>query len=119
MIVVVAASAYLMFAETSSGSSCSRAAGEAEQCTSYSRTLVEDQGEAILLLLAIPVALSGAVFWLLAANGDRSLAVGLAGLFLALCVISIFSIGILYVPGALLLLTAGLLYTRKTEISSV
>jgi hypothetical protein len=115
MIAVSFASAYFLFADTSRGSSCTVVAGGDQQCSSYSRTLVEDQGAWVLALLAAPVVLTGIVFWLIATSGDRSLAVGVAVLFLGFCVISIFSIGAFYILGALLLLTAGLLYRRPRE----
>jgi hypothetical protein len=108
-LAVAAATAgtiFLTFSHTESGSSCFSTPGATPTCTSYSRTLVEEQGTWIVLLLLIPVLLASAVLGLITQRAGRPLAAGLAGVFLTFCVISIFSIGGFYITAAFLLLLA-------------
>jgi len=71
-----------------------------------SRTLIEENGAWVLLLLAVPLALTFAglasVRWRL----PRALTWATAVALLAACSIAIFSIGAFFLPAALLLLAA-------------
>jgi hypothetical protein len=109
LIAVIAGSAYLAFADTSSGMVCTASPGEATQCVSYSRTLVEDQGAWIITLLLAPIALAGSVLALMLRPGLRAAEIAVAGVLFLLCLISILSIGGFYILGAFLLLIAAAL----------
>ena len=82
-----------------------------EFCISSSRTLAEQNGDWVLAFVALPVALSAVVF--VSATGLLPLprSVGWAALvvLLAGCLITGFSIGLLFFPAALLALFAMLL----------
>jgi hypothetical protein len=84
-------------------------------CTSSSRTLAAENGDWVLAFVALPVALTAVVFVsatgllpLPRAAGWTAVIVLLAG-----CLITGFSIGLLFVPAAFLALAAMALWTRR------
>jgi len=72
-------------------------------CTS----LIAENGMRVALYLAIPILIT-TVAVILARAGQRRPALALAFLFLGLCVLGAFSIGLFFVPAALVLLVAAL-----------
>ena len=81
------------------------------EVTRFSSTLVETNGLYAMLLLLIPILLTGIA--LLAIQfpnrgqpGRKVLLWGLAVVFLGLCAVAMFSVGLFYVPAALALLVA-------------
>ena len=88
--------------EVSGESQCRRVQGE---------TLVEQQGGAAVLLLAVPVVLSLAVLLALLWRPGCALAPALVLTFANL--IALASIGLLYLPATLLCLTAAVLGRRN------
>ena len=85
--------------------SCTSSGGET-RCTSSSSTLLEETGPTLLLFLAIPILITvlglvgTLVRWPLFVRWLN------AGVFVFLCIITGFSIGLFYIPAALLLLVS-------------
>lgn len=74
------------------------------------RNLVQQNGAGVLLWLALPPALSGLALLLLHRTRFRSIAYGTAALLLlAFAVVSVMSIGLFYLPGALAMTVAAAL----------
>jgi hypothetical protein len=67
-------------------------------------SLLESEGPTVLLPLAVPVLLAGVAL----ACRDRTVSLTTAGLCLAGCLVAAASIGLFFLPAALLLLAAGL-----------
>jgi hypothetical protein len=114
LVLVSVGSSYLLVVDTSSGTSCTSSPAE---CTSYSETLVEDQGAGVLVLLLAPIVIAGFVTWGLVTQPARTFELPLAALFLLFCIISIFSIGAFYFLGAFVLLLATISDCRSRDAS--
>lgn len=110
-LAALAATLFLAFGAAYSGHTCTGGV-----CTSDSRTLIEENGSWVLILLAIPVALSGIIFVSVLPNvswdkyAGRAAAVGL----LLFCVALVVSLGLLFLPSLLLAIIA-LVLDRKRE----
>jgi hypothetical protein len=81
-------------------------------------TLIEVNGLSVLPLLLAPVLLTALALLVLnvtkAGSRGRKVALWLsAGLLLGFCVVAIASVGILYLPAALALLTAAIITSRQ------
>ncbi|MPZ49177.1 MAG: hypothetical protein GEU75_07740 [Dehalococcoidia bacterium] len=78
-----------------------------EECTSSSKSLLEDGDDrAVLLLTAIPLAFTATALALTRRAGYKALRWLLASVFLCLCLLTGFTIGIFYLPAALISLAA-------------
>ena len=102
------AALFLVLAPSYTERSCTVTAGGEEVCISSSRTLVEENGNWVLAFVALPIALTAVVFVsatdllpLPRAAGWAAVVILLAG-----CLITGFSIGLLFFPAALLALAA-------------
>ena len=105
VLAMLAASTLFLFADSYAGSSCTTTDGVRE-CTEGSSTLMEKNGRGVLAILAIPVVLAGAVATLVWLRGPRKLAIALAVLLLLACMVAAASVGLFFVPGAVLALVA-------------
>ena len=81
--------------------------------TRYTATLIEVNGLYVVLLLLVPVLLSGIAVWVVRGadggrTGRRVLLWVLAIVLLGLCALSILSIGVFYLPAALAMLVAAI-----------
>ncbi len=106
LLAAVLAAAFLSFANTYSGESCEISPGSMRECSSDSATLVEQNGIWVYGLLAIPIAITASVLAAIAYRLPKGIEWLLAGLALTGCVIAIFSIGVFFLPAALLLVSA-------------
>lgn len=110
LALTLAADAFLLLADTYSSESCSVSPDGTGYCFSSSSSLIQENGEWVLLLLAVPTVLAGVVFLLsLSQSVSRTaklLSRAAAVLFLAGCLVTGFSIGLFYLPAALACLLA-------------
>jgi len=113
LLVALLAAAVLTFANTYSGQSCEVTPGSVANCTNDSRTLIQENGKWVLGLFAVPVALAAGVVAAIAYRLPSAIEWLLAFAALAACVVAIFSIGIFFVPTALLLLAAAATDRRR------
>jgi hypothetical protein len=99
----------LTFVPTYSNQSCRVGTDGAQECSSDSSTLVEENWEGVLLFLTVPFLM--AAFGLATTLMHVPKAAGWtnAVLFLALCILTGFSIGLLHIPAGLLLLMSMIL----------
>src|SRR5688572_22513321 len=95
--------------------------GASMVCSTDSRTMLEESGAGVFFYLMIPILLSVLGFLVAFFQLPRVLGWINAGVFGFLCFITGFSIGLLYMPSALLLLVSVALDERKdgrTEAAS-
>jgi hypothetical protein len=111
------ASLFFTFADTYSGSSCTAVPEGATSCTDTSSTFLAVNGTSAAILLVIPLLLAGATFALLSrrAEAARTLALAPAIALLLACGVAVFSIGLLYLPAALLCLAATIIDRRALD----
>ena len=111
------AALFLVLAPSYTERMCTVTAGGEEVCISSSRSLAEENGDWVLAFVALPVTLTALVF--VSATGLLPLprAIGWAAVFVLLagCLITGFSIGLLFVPAALLALAAMILSTARRD----
>jgi hypothetical protein len=117
VLAAVLAAAFLSFANTYSGESCEVVPGSAGECSDTSGTLAEENGKWVYGLLAVPVVIAAAGLAAIACCLPKGIAWSLAGLALAGCLIAIFSIGVFFLPAALLLLSAAATDRARVEHS--
>ncbi len=106
LLAALLAAAFLSFADTYSGESCEVTAGSSPECTSTSRTLAEENGKWVYALLSVPIGTAAATWAAIAFHLPKGIEWSLVGLALAACVVALFSIGVFFLPAALLLLAA-------------
>lgn len=106
LLVAVLAAGILSFADTYSGQSCEASPGRDTVCTDTSATLVEENGKWVYGLLAVPIVISVAALTAVAFHLPKGIEWSLAGLALLGCALAIFSVGIFFLPSALLLVAA-------------
>jgi len=110
LLAALAASGVLTFAPVYRSISCTADSNGAEsaRCISGSSTLVEENGTQVLVFLAIPVAIAllGLVSSVRPVRIPRFLEWTNVIVLLALVLLTGFSIGLLYLPAAILLLIA-------------
>ena len=99
---------YLVFADTYTSRTCITTAEGVVECTSSSRTLIEENGSWVLLLLAIPVLLTAAGLLATYPQADVPWLAAwvVAVLYALLCIFAIAPFGLFFVPSAFLLLVA-------------
>jgi hypothetical protein len=106
LLAAVLAAGFLSFADTYSGQTCEASPGRDTVCTDSSATLVEENGKWVYGLLAVPIAITVGALTTVAFRLPRGIEWSLAGLALLGCVIAIFSVGVFFLPAALLLVAA-------------
>lgn len=110
LTAALAADAVLILVDTYRGVSCTSVGSAESSCTSTSASLVEMNGERVLLLLAVPTLLAALVLLLVSpvalAHVPGVLAWVVASFFLACCIAAGFSIGLFYLPAAALCFAA-------------
>lgn len=100
MLSFIAAS-LLIFVDTYSSRSCSADSSGVMQCVDSSSTLIEENGAWVLILLSVPVTLALGIY-LSIELGASSLVKGLlAAVFVGTCVVAITSVGLFFLPAAL------------------
>jgi hypothetical protein len=115
LFLALVGAGFLIFAETYSGQSCSNGADDVYRCVDTSATLIEMNGNWVLALLGLPIALAAAQH-LLVANGAPGLITGvIAAAFLGFCLVAIFSIGIFFLPSAVAALLAATVRHNRTD----
>lgn len=114
ILTAVLAAGFLTFADTYSSERCEATPGQETQCSSESRTLIEENGKWVLGLLAVPIAFSAGVAAAITYRLPVGVAWSLAILALAACLIAIFSLGAFFLPAALLLIAAAAMDRRGT-----
>lgn len=77
-----------------------------EQCTTETRSLLEDGNAAVVLpVAALPVVITATALWLTLQEGRfKSWRWGLSALYFVACMITGFSIGLFFLPSSFLLL---------------
>lgn len=114
----VAAGSYLLFAPLGTSSSSSMTASDGGtvilDSTTSNETLVDREGTGVLVVVLIPIGLA-----LVAALARRRWAmptrIGAGVTLTVLCVLGMLSIGVFYLPAAILLLVAGLKTNRQPQ----
>jgi hypothetical protein len=114
LTTAVAGSSALIWTDTETGSSCTIQPDQPRECTSYSRTLVEENGYWFLGVILAPVVACLAGFSLILKRGDIGLEWALAGIFFFICLVTIFTFGAFFILAAFLLLIATALDRRKS-----
>ena len=111
------AALFLSFGTSYTERSCTASASGDEVCVSSSRTLAEENGDWVLAFLAVPLGFTALVFLTATRLLPLPRAVGWAAVvvLLAGCLITGFSIGMLFVPAALLALAAMALDRPKRD----
>jgi hypothetical protein len=106
--VALLAFVYLTFGDTYSGQVCNVSPGGTSECASESSTLIEENGSRVLIPLAIPVIVTGLIAATLAGMIElpRPAVWLIAGGLLGFCLLTGFSIGLFFLPAALLLVIA-------------
>jgi hypothetical protein len=117
LFVGVLAAVLLTFVDAYSGSSCEVTPGRVETCSDTSRTLVEENGRWVLLLLAVPVALAAGVLLAIRYRMPVVIEWLLASIAFAGCALAIFSVGIFFLPMTFLLFAAALTDRRGATAS--
>ena len=107
------AGAWLAFGPTYQGVSATLPGESAGETARFSATLIEVNGLRVVPLLLLPILLSGIAVWAIqgtdAMNKRRIVLLWvLAVSLLGFCAVSIFSIGVFYLPVALALLVAAI-----------
>jgi hypothetical protein len=109
----------MLFGPTIRTLSCETTPGSGvQECTESSETLLENEDDAhVIGLAAVPVGLTASTTLLALLAPSRRIPRWLmAGLFLFLCVLSGFTIGIYFLPSALLLImSVGMDEARASE----
>src|SRR5688572_15884057 len=95
----------LILTDTSTGSSCT-SVGLILTCTSYSRTLLEDQGPLMLVPIAGPVLVNTIVAGLILKQANKDYAWVLSVTLFFICLVTIFTFGAYFILAALLILVA-------------
>ncbi|HEU0072424.1 MAG TPA: hypothetical protein VFS30_00295 [Dehalococcoidia bacterium] len=106
LLAGVLAAGFLSFADSYSGQTCEASPGREAVCTDTSATLVEENGKWVYGVLAVPIAISLGALMAVAFRLPRGIEWSLAGLALLACLIAIFSVGVFFLLGALLLVAA-------------
>src|SRR5688572_18916696 len=98
------AAGVFVFVDVYSSQSCVAESGQAPRCISSSATLIETNGAGVLALLAVPVALTAAVFAYTLLGGALARVVAwVATVVLGVgCILTGFSIGMFFLPAAAL-----------------
>jgi len=110
--------AFLAFVPVYQGVSC-RGGPAGEVCQDLpSKTLAQENGTWVLLLLAVPVLLTLAQLSALGLGAARAFGWAPAVCLAAACAIAIFSIGVFFLPAALLALAAALADRRGHPASA-
>jgi hypothetical protein len=117
VLAALVAAVFLTFADTYSGQECQVSSQAALECREFSRTLAERNGNWVLALFVIPIALTAAGVYTVHQDLPRRLAWLLAWLLLAGCIIAIFSFGAFFLPAALLLLAAAAVSGRREPVT--
>jgi hypothetical protein len=95
------AASVLIFVDTYSSRSCSSDSSGVMQCVDSSSTLIEENGAWVLILLSVPVSLALGLY-LSIELGASSLVKGLlAAVLVATCLVAITSVGLFFLPAAL------------------
>lgn len=105
------AAAYLAFA----GEACTIDPSGERRCVESPASLIEHDGGWILAYLALPPLLAAAALFALKRGLSRVWQWSLAAALSFLCWLSLFSLGVFYVPAALLLLAAVALHRRRPQ----
>jgi hypothetical protein len=115
----LAGALWMLFGPTIRTGSCETTPGSGLQhCTESTETLLEDEDDArVIMLTAVPVVLTAGTTLLAFLAPRRRIPRWLmAGVFLFLCVLSGFSIGLYFLPSALLLIfSVGLDEARASD----
>ena len=106
LLAAVIAAGFLSLVATYSGQSCEVSPGSTVECIDDSRTLVEQNGQGAYGLLAIPVGLAAAAVAAILYRLPKGIEWSLAGLLLGACVLAVLSVGLFFLPAALLLVVA-------------
>lgn len=93
--------------------------GSGGEVVSYSASIIDVNGLGIVIPLLVPVALTAAGFLIVLLVRGRPVKFMvllwlMAVLMLAFCLLALLSIGVFYVPGALVLLVAALLFSLRS-----
>ena len=114
------AAVFFAFAPTYSGESSTSVTRGAESVTEtyrYTQTMLEANGPGVIVLLLVPVLLTGIALLAIRSANDGQMTRpvfiwGPAVALLILCVLGFWSIGLFYLPAALALLTAAIAHRR-------
>jgi hypothetical protein len=111
------AAAYILFGDLYHSSICIATPGGETTCQEMARSFTDVNGSAAALLLAVPLLISGAVGFLLSRRGEglRALALLPAMFFLLATLVTGFSVGLFYIPAALIVLAAVAVDRRSVE----
>jgi hypothetical protein len=117
LLIALLAAGVLTFADTSSSTSCEATPGGVQTCTDASSTLIQENGSWVLALLAVPVLLAAAAVGAIVYQLPTQIEWILALAAFAGCIVAIFSVGIFFLPTALLLVVAAAKDHRSTFAS--
>jgi hypothetical protein len=117
LLIALLAAGVLTFADTSSSTSCEGTSSGVQTCTDASSTLIQENGSWVLALLAVPVLLAAGVVAAIAYKLPPPVEWILALAAFAACIVAIFSVGIFFLPTALLLVVAAAKDHRSTLAS--
>jgi hypothetical protein len=115
LVAAVIAAAGLVFIDTYSGETCFVEPGAPARCVSESSTLIEENGSWVIGLLTVPIMLAAGILAATLLLLPKAVAWILAAVFLLGCLITGFSIGVFFLPAALLSLTAVILGKPRTD----
>jgi hypothetical protein len=116
LVTTVIAGLVLLLVDTYSGETCMVTPEGVSECHEQSATLAEINGAWVLGYLAIPVFLTATTLALVHSHKSRTMEWIFAAALLLLCVIAIFSIGLFYLPSALLLIAAVIVNGRARHV---
>lgn len=107
IILALLASLYLSFGDGYRGESCFATPGGGQSiCESTSATFIEVNGNEAIPYLLLPLAVTTGVVVAMRLHVARLITRAVSVVFSGLCVLAIFSIGLMYLPSALLLIAA-------------
>lgn len=115
MACALGAAGFLLFGASYRGITCSPSLdGRTPNCVEERRSLIEENGNGAVMLVAIPLALSTLAFASVLPNVHWDKYAGRVALvaMLLFCIVLLISIGLLFLP-ALLLLSVALFLDRK------
>lgn len=109
------AAAYLAFTKTYSGEACTIEPSGERRCVETSASLVEHDGGWVLAYLAAPPLITAGGLFALKRGLSRVWQWSLAAVLSLLCWLTLFSLGVFYLPAALLFLTAVALHRSRPQ----
>jgi hypothetical protein len=118
LVLAVAAGLYVGTFAGYTHAACSVGSGGRPDCVVITRTVVGENGSWVVVLLAAPAVLCAASLVALTrqTRARSRLALGLAAVLLAGSIVTGFSIGLPFLPAALLLMIAALLDQRPAPV---